>query len=239
MGSRACVSKYRYSPLLILRGRAADPRSDPLRRSTTPMRRLRLAPEIDCVDARAAIISKGFAPRRVAGDSAVYASRAAAASRTGIFRARHAPLVRVRILVTRRGRRMSEMPRDAVNLPLIHCAKCKHVICDPCRHDVRRVQTHCESAHAGCACNCTIAIESAGASRSASNQVPVEFDEWFRYHAPTLDDLIAYQHIRDAARVFAEAILANTSRSADQSAALRKVREAMMTANAARACGGK
>jgi hypothetical protein len=47
-----------------------------------------------------------------------------------------------------------------------------------------------------------------------------------------------YQKIRKAALEFALTILEETPESADQQAALRKVREAVMTANAAVALGG-
>jgi len=57
--------------------------------------------------------------------------------------------------------------------------------------------------------------------------------EVFSYHAPTGDQELRYVAIRNAARWFAQAILTNTEKSADQSAALRKIREAVMTANAA------
>ena len=61
-------------------------------------------------------------------------------------------------------------------------------------------------------------------------------DNWFVYHAPKDGDLEAYQAIRGAAADFAQVVLANTPASADQTAAIRKIREAVMTANAARAC---
>lgn len=54
----------------------------------------------------------------------------------------------------------------------------------------------------------------------------------FTYHAPKGDQPGRYVILRDAARAFAEAIIENTAKGADQSAALRKVREAVMTANA-------
>lgn len=63
-------------------------------------------------------------------------------------------------------------------------------------------------------------------------------DNWFRYHAPSPDDMEAYVEIRAAGRVLAETIVKHTPASPDQSAAIRKVREAVMTANAAIACGG-
>lgn len=64
-------------------------------------------------------------------------------------------------------------------------------------------------------------------------------DNWFMHHPPTEEQVALYQGLRRAARNFAEAIAANTPPSADQTAALRKVREALMTANASIACGGK
>lgn len=55
----------------------------------------------------------------------------------------------------------------------------------------------------------------------------------FSYHAPSGDDLAHYAALRDGARAFAEVILRNCPPCADQQAALRKVREAVMTANGA------
>ena len=64
---------------------------------------------------------------------------------------------------------------------------------------------------------------------------------WFTYHPPTPQDAVAYTAIREAALEFAQVVLSRTPEGADQSAALRKIREAVMTANAAIACasGGK
>jgi hypothetical protein len=60
----------------------------------------------------------------------------------------------------------------------------------------------------------------------------------FTYHAPTEAQKANYLEIRSAAKVLAEAILENTPQCADQQAALRHVREAVMTANAAVALEG-
>ena len=65
-----------------------------------------------------------------------------------------------------------------------------------------------------------------------------QLDNWFSYHAPNPGSVVLYTRLRDAARVFAQSILMNTPPGADQTAAIRKVREAVMTANAAIACGG-
>ena len=66
---------------------------------------------------------------------------------------------------------------------------------------------------------------------------PAELANWFTYHPPVSDDQkIQYVRIRRAGLAFAEAILRDTPAGADQSAAIRKIREAVMTANAAIAC---
>ena len=66
-----------------------------------------------------------------------------------------------------------------------------------------------------------------------------DLDNWFMYHKPDADQATAYEKLRSAAHEFALAILELTPPSADQTTAIRKVREAVMTANAAIACGGK
>jgi len=64
-------------------------------------------------------------------------------------------------------------------------------------------------------------------------------EHWFTYHAPDGQQLEAYEKIREVGLSFATTILDLTPASADQTAAIRKVREAVMTANAAIACGGQ
>lgn len=64
-------------------------------------------------------------------------------------------------------------------------------------------------------------------------------ENWFTYHTPDAKQQEAYVNIRSAAKVLARIILANTPVGADQSAAMRKLRECVMTANAAIACDGK
>ena len=64
-------------------------------------------------------------------------------------------------------------------------------------------------------------------------------ENWFTYHSPTADQLPKYAAIRAAALAYAIVINENVPDSADKSAAIRLVREATMTANAAVACGGK
>jgi len=64
-------------------------------------------------------------------------------------------------------------------------------------------------------------------------------DIWFTHHPPkTKEEIEAYQKIRDAAKVFATVILEQTPAGPDQSTTFRKIREAVMTANAAIACEG-
>jgi hypothetical protein len=63
-------------------------------------------------------------------------------------------------------------------------------------------------------------------------------DDVFTYHAPGPGDPERYQAIRDSAKATALVILENTPQCADQQAALRLLREAVMTANAAIALKG-
>lgn len=63
-----------------------------------------------------------------------------------------------------------------------------------------------------------------------------DIDNWFRYHPPTPSQRERYEALRDAAKTFAQQVLVLTPAGADQSAAIRKIREAVMTANAAIAC---
>ena len=64
-------------------------------------------------------------------------------------------------------------------------------------------------------------------------------NNWFVYHEATVDQVIQYQAIRQKAKDLATTILANCPLSADRTDAIRKVREAVMIANASIACGGK
>lgn len=64
-------------------------------------------------------------------------------------------------------------------------------------------------------------------------------DALFTYHAPTKDQIPKYGAINAAAKAFAEVVIANTPPGPDQSAAIRQIRDARMTANAAIALDGK
>jgi hypothetical protein len=66
-----------------------------------------------------------------------------------------------------------------------------------------------------------------------------QIENWFSYHAPDSDDLVAYAKLRNAAKDFANAVNEICPESADKTAAIRKIREAVMTANASVACKGK
>lgn len=66
-----------------------------------------------------------------------------------------------------------------------------------------------------------------------------KIENWFTYHAPSMDDLVKYQTLRDPAKDFADVINAVCPEGADKTAAIRKVREAVMTANASVACKGQ
>lgn len=64
----------------------------------------------------------------------------------------------------------------------------------------------------------------------------IDLENLFSYHPPKGDQADRYQRLRAAAKEFAEVVVESTPKGADQSAAIRKIREATMTANAAIAC---
>jgi hypothetical protein len=59
-----------------------------------------------------------------------------------------------------------------------------------------------------------------------------EIIDIFSYHSPKGDQPARYEAIRGAARAFALILIEHTRPSADQSAAIRLLRECVMTANA-------
>ena len=65
------------------------------------------------------------------------------------------------------------------------------------------------------------------------------FDELFTYHPPTPEQVLKYAAINQAARNFAEVVRTCCPYSADYKDAIRKIREARMTANAAIALRGR
>jgi hypothetical protein len=68
--------------------------------------------------------------------------------------------------------------------------------------------------------------------------MPPEFDldNLFTYHPVKEGQCERYVEIREAAKAFAAVVVGCCPASADKTAAIRKIREAMMTANAAIAC---
>jgi hypothetical protein len=60
----------------------------------------------------------------------------------------------------------------------------------------------------------------------------IDIEDTFTYHAPHGDQPERYEKIRAAAKAFAHVIVANTKPCADQTAAIRHLRDAVMTANA-------
>lgn len=59
-----------------------------------------------------------------------------------------------------------------------------------------------------------------------------DLEEIFRYHEPTDGQVELYNRLRKAAKEFAETIIDCVPNSPDRTAAIRLVREAVMTANA-------
>lgn len=66
-----------------------------------------------------------------------------------------------------------------------------------------------------------------------------QLDDLFSHHPPVGQQASYYENIRAAAKVFAGVVIDNTPASADQTVAIRKIREAVMVANASVALGGK
>lgn len=66
----------------------------------------------------------------------------------------------------------------------------------------------------------------------------MNLDDVFRYRPPKGEDVERYSAIREAGKQLALVILEQTLPCDDQQAALRHVREAVMTANAAIAING-
>jgi hypothetical protein len=62
--------------------------------------------------------------------------------------------------------------------------------------------------------------------------VNAEIENWFIYHPPVGDQQARYTQLREQAKQFAYTLLELCPPSADRTAALRKLRECVMTANA-------
>ena len=65
-----------------------------------------------------------------------------------------------------------------------------------------------------------------------------DLENIFTYHAPNDEQKAAYQELRSAALTFAEVMKENCPPCADRTAALRLLRECVMTANASIALDG-
>lgn len=66
--------------------------------------------------------------------------------------------------------------------------------------------------------------------------IETQIENWFRYHPPTPEQVLKYNAIREGAKEFALILAANCPPSADRTAAIRLLRESVMTANASIAC---
>lgn len=68
--------------------------------------------------------------------------------------------------------------------------------------------------------------------------VPDDLQHLFTYHEPQEGQVPLYERLRSAALTFARVIDESVPAGPDRTAAIRKVREAVMTANAGIATGG-
>lgn len=75
--------------------------------------------------------------------------------------------------------------------------------------------------------------------RSVDADSDAQINHWFTHHPPSAEQIGQYHAVREAGRQFALTLRAMCPPSADRSAAIRKARDAVMTANAAIACGGR
>ena len=73
-------------------------------------------------------------------------------------------------------------------------------------------------------------------STERDNADMIAIDNWFQYHKPDGNQAERYGELREAGGTLARAIVKLVPAGADRTAALRKVREAIMTANAGIAC---
>lgn len=72
-----------------------------------------------------------------------------------------------------------------------------------------------------------------------SRFTPEVLKDIFTYHSPRPDQLPKFQAIREAAYEFAKVVIDNTPACADQTVAIRQLRELCMVANQAIALDGK
>jgi hypothetical protein len=62
---------------------------------------------------------------------------------------------------------------------------------------------------------------------------PLDLDHLFKYHTPRPDQLPRYEEIRRFGKAFAKIVVESCPPGPDTTTAVRKIREAVMTANAA------
>lgn len=72
--------------------------------------------------------------------------------------------------------------------------------------------------------------------RKMTTMTKEEIEVWFTYHSQHGNQPERYELIRNKAKELAIIILDNSYASADQTAAIRKLRECVMTVNASIAC---
>jgi len=63
-----------------------------------------------------------------------------------------------------------------------------------------------------------------------------QIENWLSFHRASPEQAIRIRNIFDAAKDFALIVTKNTPNGLDQTVAIRKIREAVMTANASIAC---
>jgi hypothetical protein len=66
-----------------------------------------------------------------------------------------------------------------------------------------------------------------------------KLNNWFSYHPPIADQAQRYEQIRAAGKAMAEKLVELCPESADLTVAIRHIRDAVYSANASIACGGK
>lgn len=82
-------------------------------------------------------------------------------------------------------------------------------------------------------------VEKLPPARQLSPEEEARIEHLFTYHAPTPDKNYRYIRLRATAQVMAHCIFSEVPEGADREAALRKLRECIMTANAGIALNGK
>lgn len=105
--------------------------------------------------------------------------------------------------------------------------------------DVRETQNHEKQREADRYNGQTQGYAEASKSSRPLLSTADEIELLFTYHPPTIEQAKQYETLRGAAKHLAHVIAANVPMGADRSAAMRKLRECVMTANAAIALDGR